>query len=944
MRSQRSASAEEAGLSLTAAAPTHRRAAGPPLRLALLLSLSLALALAAAYLGAQRALLQTRRPRSPSPSLWGAAWRSATPPRATQAAAPLGPQAAQDLPRALASPLLAPTPTPAAIPRLLHTNYLAGARQLEADSRGDRTHFRRGRQGRTHNPDWQHVLWDRHAAIELLETRYPWFLPTWLAYPTLVMQSDALRPFVLHAHGGVYLDLDTECFRPLGPSLQGVSLALMAEEPGLVNNAQMGSAPGHPLWGLAAAAQGVSDPLYATGPRVVTAALRELASKPDGPLPGRYDLPCGGSDPMPHQPGAATATRKGDLLGGSVSSGSHADGGGPGGTAQHFCTAPAVVYGPREWFSPCAWNDGACHTAVSRIAPLLRQPPAEAARGAALLAATAAAAPSAPLGSRCGLGLGSLGNSSGGGAEGRGVDLSQLQERQASTLEEPRAEPGAAAGQGSGGRGWDSGAGLLGWPGAPLVGVHHFSGSWLGYDGSKAERSRAAVAEGLTAFFTDPRVFVEADLDRDLPYGASAPPSPAAGDSAGAGLAAAGRGQHVPAEAETQTPHAPYAVARFAAAWLSAGAGAAAAERMQGRQRESGAGFGKGLPLNAHRVAPAARAAERAAGAEHGERCRVLSVQGRGGGGGAAGPGGALEAALAEALGCHARVVELAGGQEGQVGSSSAEVQAEARVPAGAAAAEQTTSVAAAAAASESEVTAIGLAAGGSTDVLASASGGGSGQHGPVEAHRRLLPPAPPGSWPSLTTGQPHPANAAGPAVTEGVPAGAAAAAGVAVAWPLAALLREELAAALGEDPSGAGDHGQVGGSPGERGEEVPWVDLLLLRCGDCAWRLAREVYASGWDVHLSRVRSIIVADTAPLRYGSSTSSARDAAQDDASVVLYELYAVLYQMQGFVGFLHLGSGGPGGRAGGGGDGGAGACEALPGGLTLGWLRPPHGGG
>lgn len=54
----------------------------------------------------------------------------------------------------------------------------------------------------------------------------------------------------------------------------------MAEEPDLANNAQMGSVAGHPLWERVMrllernTAQGLQDPLYATGPRVITAAFR----------------------------------------------------------------------------------------------------------------------------------------------------------------------------------------------------------------------------------------------------------------------------------------------------------------------------------------------------------------------------------------------------------------------------------------------------------------------------------------------------------------------------------------------------------------------------------------------------------------------------------------------------------------------------------------------
>ncbi len=76
---------------------------------------------------------------------------------------------------------------------------------------------------------------------------------------------------------------------PGGPGwLAGSDLVLMAEEPELVNNAQMASVPGHPLWRAAMrlllrnAAAGVRDPLYATGPRVITAALRVSGSVEPG--------------------------------------------------------------------------------------------------------------------------------------------------------------------------------------------------------------------------------------------------------------------------------------------------------------------------------------------------------------------------------------------------------------------------------------------------------------------------------------------------------------------------------------------------------------------------------------------------------------------------------------------------------------------------------------
>jgi hypothetical protein len=57
-------------------------------------------------------------------------------------------------------------------------------------------------------------------------------------------------------------------------------VVLQSEQPSLVNNAQMASVPGAPLWAdmmaavAARARQGVTDPLHATGPHLLTQVLR----------------------------------------------------------------------------------------------------------------------------------------------------------------------------------------------------------------------------------------------------------------------------------------------------------------------------------------------------------------------------------------------------------------------------------------------------------------------------------------------------------------------------------------------------------------------------------------------------------------------------------------------------------------------------------------------
>lgn len=75
------------------------------------------------------------------------------------------------------------------------------------------------------HPDYEYKLWtDKKSrefiAAEYVETpsrlcdihtdfhRYPWFLETFDGYPYPIQRADAIRYFVLHHFGGIYIDLD----------------------------------------------------------------------------------------------------------------------------------------------------------------------------------------------------------------------------------------------------------------------------------------------------------------------------------------------------------------------------------------------------------------------------------------------------------------------------------------------------------------------------------------------------------------------------------------------------------------------------------------------------------------------------------------------------------------------------------------------------------------
>lgn len=47
-----------------------------------------------------------------------------------------------------------------------------------------------------------------HGCMTLTAARYPWFLETFDGYRYPIQRADAIRYFVLHHFGGIYIDLD----------------------------------------------------------------------------------------------------------------------------------------------------------------------------------------------------------------------------------------------------------------------------------------------------------------------------------------------------------------------------------------------------------------------------------------------------------------------------------------------------------------------------------------------------------------------------------------------------------------------------------------------------------------------------------------------------------------------------------------------------------------
>lgn len=148
---------------------------------------------------------------------------------------------------------------------------------------------------RRHHPHWTHRLWTDEDNQRLVDEHYPDLSAQYAACRHGIQRADIARCLILHRHGGVYVDLDVECLRPLDGLISGGTCVTVAEppqhaawmgQPTTISNAFLAASPGHPL--LAAAIERLhgrgmdarlpADVLRTTGPVLLTEALADCAT------------------------------------------------------------------------------------------------------------------------------------------------------------------------------------------------------------------------------------------------------------------------------------------------------------------------------------------------------------------------------------------------------------------------------------------------------------------------------------------------------------------------------------------------------------------------------------------------------------------------------------------------------------------------------------------
>ena len=119
------------------------------------------------------------------------------------------------------------------IPQIFHTVWVQGHPLPD-------THKQWFESWRKHNPKWTHVVWGESDYLPFLENRE--------VYDTAVnhaQRAEIAQKEILWKYGGVYLDADFECFRPVGHFFEEDRVVTWDESPGQLGNQIYGTPPLH---------------------------------------------------------------------------------------------------------------------------------------------------------------------------------------------------------------------------------------------------------------------------------------------------------------------------------------------------------------------------------------------------------------------------------------------------------------------------------------------------------------------------------------------------------------------------------------------------------------------------------------------------------------------------------------------------------------------------
>lgn len=113
-----------------------------------------------------------------------------------------------------------------------------------------------GETWKENHPTWRYELWDNAKMNQFVQEFYPEYWSIYCRFPYNVQRWDAIRYLILDKIGGLYVDFDYECIKPLDDLFEGKTCCFALEPQThceifdkriMFNNALMACEPGHPF-------------------------------------------------------------------------------------------------------------------------------------------------------------------------------------------------------------------------------------------------------------------------------------------------------------------------------------------------------------------------------------------------------------------------------------------------------------------------------------------------------------------------------------------------------------------------------------------------------------------------------------------------------------------------------------------------------------------------
>ncbi|XP_064630304.1 uncharacterized protein LOC135489082 [Lineus longissimus] len=178
---------------------------------------------------------------------------------------------------------------PLFIPKIIHQTYSSEAAVPRVYADCIRSCLRA-------NPDWRYMFWSDKDARNFIRDKYPTYLGLFDKYDNKLLKADAMRYFVLDFYGGLYMDMDMQCLRPIKTFLAEKRLVLVPEPHvqsfllhknfSIVTNAIMASEPSHPFLRYVIdhlqhfqRHTSINNAIYVTGPNMLQKVLEDYQSR-----------------------------------------------------------------------------------------------------------------------------------------------------------------------------------------------------------------------------------------------------------------------------------------------------------------------------------------------------------------------------------------------------------------------------------------------------------------------------------------------------------------------------------------------------------------------------------------------------------------------------------------------------------------------------------------